>query len=129
MHHGLSGYFEIAIDPTDTDVSVRYDITINKENITNDNIQIVSIEETEENNTLTRTGENTYTAIIPLQRIKNGETNNIRISLQWADNQESTQDLSVGATSNPKLHIPINVHVSQYLGETISEYVENVENP
>ena len=40
--------------------------------MTNDNISIIDIVETEENNTLTRTGENTYTAVIPLQKIKNG---------------------------------------------------------
>ena len=122
---GLSGNFEIAINPSDTDVSVRYDITLNKENMTNNNIQIVGIAETEDNNTLTRTGENTYTGVIPLQKIKNGVTNTIQISIQWIDNTvDSTQDLSTGATSNPKLHIPITVHVSQYLGETITQYVE-----
>ncbi|MBR3163431.1 MAG: hypothetical protein IKF17_04975 [Clostridia bacterium] len=98
--------------------------------MTNENIQINNIVETIDNNTLTKTGENTYTAIIPLNKIKNGITNNIKISIQWVDNElDSTQDISIGATSNPKLHIPITVHVSQYLGETISEYVENVENP
>lgn len=93
--------------------------------MTNENISILGIIETVENNTLTRTGENTYTAIIPLQRIKNGATNNIRVSIQWADSENATQDIAIGAPSNPKLHIPITVHVSQYLGETISEYVEN----
>lgn len=121
---GLSGDFEIAINPSDTDVSVRYDITLNKEYMTDENIQITGIVETEENNTLTRTGENTYTGIIPLQRVKNGETNTIQISIQWVDSaSNSTQDLNVGAISNPKLHIPITVHVTQYLGEVITPYV------
>lgn len=121
---GLSGDFEIAINPTDTDVSVRYDITLDRENMTNDNIRIIGITETEDNNTLTRTGEDTYTAVIPLQKIKNGTTNNIRISIEWVDTEDATQDILVGATSNPKLHIPITVHFSQYSGETITEYVE-----
>lgn len=121
---GLSGDFEIAINPTDTDVSVRYDITLNKENMTNENITIVGIEETEDNNTLTRTGESTYSAVIPLQKIKNGITNNIKISVQWKNGLDGTQDTAVGAINNPKLHIPITVHVSQYLGEAITQYVE-----
>ncbi len=120
---GLSGDFEIAINPSDTDVSVRYDINIDKENMTNDNLQITNIEETIENNTLTRTAENTYSAIIPLNKIKNGITNNIKISVTWTDNEtNSDQDINIGTVSNPKLHIPITVHVSQYLGETITEY-------
>ena len=129
MHLGLSGNFEIAINPTDTDVSVRYDISLDEESMTNDNIHIVSIIETEDNNTLTRTNQNTYSAVIPLNKIKNGITNNIRVNILWDDNEESTQDISIGSTRNPKLHIPITVHVSQYLGEQISEYVENIENP
>ena len=121
---GLSGDFEIAINPSDTDVSVRYDITLDRENMTNDNIRITDIAETEDNNTLTRTDEDTYTGIIPLQKIKNGITNNIHISIEWTDTADGTQDLLVGATNNPKLQIPITVHFSQYSGETITEYVE-----
>lgn len=121
---GLSGDFEIAINPTNTDVSVRYDITLNKENMTNENIQITGIVETEDNNTLTRTGENTYTGIIPLQKVKNGTTNTIQISILWVDDYlDSNQDASTGTITNPKLHIPITVHVSQYLGETVTPYV------
>ena len=106
------------------DNNTIYVLTLNKENMTNDNISIIDIVETEENNTLTRTGENTYTAVIPLQKIKNGVTNNIKVSIQWADSEEATQDIAIGATSNPKLRIPMTVHVSQYLGDTITEYVE-----
>ena len=123
---GLAGDFEIAINPSNTDVSVRYDININKESMTDDNIQIVGIVETIENNTLVRTDENTYSAIIPLNKIKNGTTNNIKISLQWIDSDEnSSEDINIGTASNPKLHIPITVHVSQYLGEELTKYIEN----
>ena len=34
---GLSGSFEIAINPENTDVSVRYDITLNQEKLENSN--------------------------------------------------------------------------------------------
>ena len=91
----------------------------------NDNISIIDIVETEENNTLIRTAENTYSAVIPLNRIKNGTTNTVKVSIEWEDNEEdTTQDISLGSTNNPKLQIPITVHVSQYSGETISEYIE-----
>ena len=90
-----------------------------------DNINIINIVETVDNNTLIRTDENTYSAVIPLNKIKNGTTNTVRVSIEWEDNEEdTTQDISLGSTSNPKLEIPITVHVSQYSGETIPEYVE-----
>ena len=41
---GFSGSFKIQIDPQNTDVSVKYDISLDKENLANKNIVIKSIE-------------------------------------------------------------------------------------
>lgn len=123
---GLSGSFEIVINPTDTDVSVKYDIILNKENLTNDSFQIDSIQEVQEGNTLIRTGENTYTGVIPLEKVKSGTTNKIKVEVKWLDNNlNNEQDTQLGSTYNSKVSIPITVHACQYLGETITPYVEN----
>ena len=60
---GLSGIFHISIDPRNTDVSVRCDVSLNQENLTNKNITIKSIKETNQGKTLIKTDENTYIAI------------------------------------------------------------------
>lgn len=120
---GLSGTFDISIDPSNTDVSVRYDVSLNQENLTNKNITIKSITETKEGTTLVRTGENTYTGVIPLERIKQGIDNNIEVEIEWKnDDTNNEEDTNMGRQEDYKLEIPIIVHVSQYLGEEIVAY-------
>ena len=129
MCRRLSGSFDFVIDPTDTDVSIRYDVGLDTENMTNDNLIITSISEIEEGNTLIRTDENTYTGILALSDIQDNVTNTIRVSVQWIDNpNNNSQDISMGANGDPVMRIPITVHAIQYLGETITPYVEP-QNP
>src|SRR5574344_1686768 len=71
---GTTGHFDIEINPAGTQVAVRYDITINKENITNSQIIIDNITELN-GNTVIRTAENIYTGIISLSDVENGNTN------------------------------------------------------
>ena len=95
------------------------------ENMVNDNLTITSITETENGNTLIKTDENTYTGIITLADIQNDVTNNIRVAVQWIDNPNNNeQDVSMGENGDPVMRIPIIVHAIQYLGETITPYVE-----
>ncbi len=120
---GLSGIFHISIDPTNTDVSVRYDVSLNQENLTNKNITIKSIKETNQGKTLVKTDENTYTGIISLEEIKQGIQNTIEVEIEWKDDEtNSEEDTSMGIQEEYKLEIPIIVHVSQYLGEEIVAY-------
>ena len=123
---GLSGTFDILIDPTNTDVSIKYDISLNQENLTNKNISIKSIKEANKGAELVRTGENTFTGIITLDEIKKRITNNIEVEVEWKDNEETNkEDIEIGSKSEDyKLDIPIIVHVSQYLGEEIVAYDE-----
>ena len=125
---GGSGSFEMLIDPTDTDVAIKYDISLNKENLTNKNLMIKYIEETNTGATLIRTGENTYTGIMSLSDIKNGITHNIKLGIKWVDDgQTDVEDTKLGSIKGNKVGIPITFSVIQYLGETITEYVEILE--
>ena len=118
---GLSGSFEIAINPQDTNVSVRYDITLNQEELGGSNLTIKSIEEVEKGYELIQTAENTYTGVIPLADIANGVNHKIKLEIEWQDdglNNES--DTQIGKNKTHQLQIPITVHVIQYLGEEIT---------
>ena len=120
---GLSGTFNISINPENTDVSIRYDVSLNQENLINKNITIKSIKETNQGKTLVKTAENTYTSVIPLEEIKNGIYNNIEVEIEWKDDEtNSEEDIQMGIQKDYKLEIPIIVHVSQYLGEEIIAY-------
>lgn len=118
------GYFDIIIDPRDTSVSVRYDITFDFSSVTG-NFSVTEIEEIIDGN-LIRTGENTYSKVISLADIKNGTTNTVRVYVKWNNIEENNDiDSAIGSTKDNYINIPVTVMVSQYLGEVIEEYTEN----
>ena len=118
---GLSGTFEMAINPEDTNVSVRYDITLNEEELGDTNLQIKSIKEVENNYQLMKTGENMYTGIMPLQDIQKGLVHKIQMEIEWIDDGLNNEaDSELGKDGAQPLQIPITVHVIQYLGKKIT---------
>lgn len=123
---GLTGTFKISIDPKDTDVSIRYDVSLDEGELTNSNIQIKSIKETQEGNELVKIDKNTYSGIIALEKIKAGDTNEITVEVEWIEDENNNEpDIALGTTWNAKYQIPITVHVCQYLGEELTPYTEN----
>ena len=117
---GLKGNFNILIDPTETDVSIMYEIKFDTTDINSTNIRIDSVKETIAGNTLIQTNSNTYVGIISLDDIKNNVTNNIQVTLFWYD--DGNKDINIGSIPNHKINIPVQVKVSQYLGEEIQEF-------
>ena len=125
---GLSGNFEIAINPEDTNVSVRYDITLNQDELGGSNLKIKSIQEVEKGYQLIKTDENTYTGIMTLQEINNGINHKIKMEVEWLDDgQNNENDTEIGKNETHQLQIPITVHAIQYLGEEINEYTGDEE--
>lgn len=122
---GMSGTFEISICPKDTDVSIRYDISIDDSKLNGQQIKLVSVEETNNNKTVVKTAPNTYTAVILLNDINEDYNDIIKISFVWENNEDYNEnDTAIGTAYDSKLEIPVTVHASQYLGETIEEYIE-----
>lgn len=122
---GLSGSFEIAINPENTNVSVRYDITLNQEELGESSLKIKSIKEIAQNYQLIETEENTYTGIISLDEIKNGINHKIKMEVEWLEEGASNEaDTNLGTSSTRELQIPIIVHAIQYLGEEITPITE-----
>lgn len=120
---GSSGYFDIIIDPEDTQVSFRYDLSFDFSGL-NDNIHIESIEETLGNDII-RTGEYTYSNVFSLEDIEDGLTNSIRVYIKWENVEtENDSDTIIGLTENNILDIGANININQYFGEAIIPYVE-----
>ena len=117
---GLNGNFNILIDPSNTDVSIKYEIKLDTQYINDTNIKIESIIETNNGKDLIYTDENIYTGTILLDEIKNGITDNIRVNLKWEDND--LEDIEIGKQPNNQIKIPVEIKISQYLGETIEDY-------
>lgn len=121
---GLTGFFKIGIDPQHTDVSIKYEISLNQEELTNSNIIIKSITETQEGNKLNKIRENTYVGIITLEKIKAGYKNEITVEIEWTgDESKNEEDMELGTKWDFKYEIPITVHVCQYFGEELNTYI------
>ena len=119
---GINGSVDLSLDPKDTDVSIRYDLTLAE--LEEQPIKISSIEIVEGTGTLIQTGENTYTGLMNLNKIKSGNAGvTVRINVYWEnDESNNDRDTLIGTQYGLKLRVPIKVSVKQYLGETIEEY-------
>lgn len=125
----VTGSFFIEIDPRNTDVSIKYSISLDKTGMSNEKIKIISIEEIANGNTLIQESEDTYTGIINLVDIKASKTNKVKIRINWENDEENNQkDTIMGTRKDYKMNLPVNVKITQYLGEIIEEFVPAEEN-
>jgi hypothetical protein len=118
---GGSAYVDLVLDATECDVAVRYDITFNLEDTNyEDNISF-SINDTYD--ATIRTDENTYSGVISLDSIEDGETITLRVNVDWNDSQEYDEsDTSLGLVEDQTISVPINIRLNQYFGEELIEY-------
>ena len=117
---GAFGYFDIEIDPTNTDTSIIYSITFDFSLLSNSFI-IDKIEETTSGN-LIRTGSSTYSKVITLDEIKENAKNNVRVYIKWENNEENNEiDSQIGLTKDNDINIPVSMSAMQYLGEPVDE--------
>ena len=118
---GTKGYFDIVINPTDTETSILYSITFDFSQVVG-SITIDKIEELTSGN-LIRTGKNTYSKIITLEEIENKVINTIRVYIKWNNIEENNEeDSKIGTIKDNFISIPVSVSVIQYLGEPVEEY-------
>ena len=116
---GSVGTFEIEIDPTDTQVSFVYELTIDTSDLLNEEFEITSVTETN-GNTFIRTDENKYVGIAHLNEIENGEIYNIEIEITWNnDDNNNDSDYELGIRADEELNIDVNIELSQYIGTEI----------
>lgn len=125
---GMNGTFEIGIEPQDTQVSVRYDITIDESKLNNQSIKLNKVIEKNNNNTITKTGENVYTGVILLEKGSSDYLDIVEISFIWENIEENNiEDTEIGVVYNSSIEIPVTIQFSQYLGETIVEFNQTGE--
>lgn len=120
---GSSGYFDIILDPTNVDVALKYAITYDLSNIKNDKIVMTSVNNNTLGEGLIRTDVNTYSGIINLTNVKNNVVMTIRTNFEWT-NDESNNDNDNTLKTIDKIGIPVSILITQYEGETITQYQE-----
>ena len=131
---GANGYFEIVIDSTGSSVAVRYDVTLVVDNLNIiDSIRftkaciLVDGEEVEEG--IIKTGENTYSGVISLEDVTNEVQTTLRFYIGWEElenGQGDIADTELGLIKDISTNIPVDVVVTQYLGEPIVAIQENI---
>ena len=127
---GTQAYFEIIIDPTNTDVSVLYTLNIKLEDVTTAKLKLVNVEnyfqkpgETEQftnDDVYTNNEISEHEAVIPLTRINDKYLNHIRLYFEWENVEDNNaSDSELGQTENEKITIPLEINLKQYTGEVI----------
>lgn len=125
---GGQAYFDIVIDPSNTDVSIIYKIetTSNeripaKFEITNAESYFKKDGETGQiTNDTKYIGENSYTSVIPVTKINEGYKNYIRLYFKWVNVEANNEtDSALAEIENAKLSVPLKITLKQYTGEVI----------
>ncbi len=117
-------YSDVILKSEGTDVAVRYDVEFDISHLQDlsigTGVSVVGVAKD-----IIRTGENTYTGIISLADVQEGKLETIRCSIIWSnDENKNSEDTALGELTGQKFEVPIKITCTQYLGETITEYVE-----
>lgn len=138
---GTGGYFDILIDPTNTDVAVKYEITVgdittmkvggNSQPATNIDFHLTSVEDSFEKGAQKDTTTEhinkisddykSLSGVIPLNVIQNEYQDRVRVYFEWSNNEaNNTNDTNLGTkTEQVELIIPVNLKLTQYMGEAL----------
>ena len=128
---GSQVYFDIAIDPTNTDVSILYTLNMKFDDVTSAKMKLLKVEnyfkkdgETEQ---ITNTDVKTeldlhqHQAIIPMAKINEKYINYLRVYFEWENVEANNEtDSELGQTEDAKISIPLEINFKQYTGEVIS---------
>lgn len=122
---GNKGYTDIVIDPSRTDVAVRYDIELapyvtNLFNMTKMKVTF-EIQTPTENMQFVKINENKYSGVISLTDIQANEKATIRCYIEWENDEDLNEMVTQAGTSKNRqgFEVPFNIKVTQYLGEEL----------
>lgn len=129
MAPGTQAYFEIIIDPTNTDVSVIYQLDMQFEQLTT-KMKLVKVEnwfqksgnegKIENTDISTNLDSNTHKAVIPISKINDKYLNHVKLYFEWInDENNNAVDSEIGQTENAKISVPLKINLKQYTGEVI----------
>ena len=103
---------------------MRYDIEFDFSSLSIPGLVISSITELG-GNTLVLTDKDTYSGVITLADMDSSTVNTVRVSISWQNDEANNEvDSSWGMVADKVISIPVNVKLTQYLGEELPVYVE-----
>ncbi len=112
---GISGYYDVEIETTGTQVAVRYNIYVDE--LESENFKVSNIDLMQGSSNFTRISEREFTGVIPLGSRVNQL---LRIYLVWEDlntPEANAEDSAMGTKDSPNVNVPVTMNFIQYLGE------------
>lgn len=117
---GSTGVLSVLIDPSGTDVSIKYTLDIIDKNVDDSKfLEVTGIRNSTDS--LVKTGESSYAGIITLDEIKKNTVVNLILDVSWPLTDEDIDPTS-SAVSTSSNFLEINFSVEQYKGEKIVPY-------
>ena len=130
---GMKGAFAFTVDPTNTDVSIKYSIKIDDTRLSESNdinlkIERIIVNGEEYSYSSEATGEDEEGTEIEIAIVKlledikstneSDRIDNIIIEVEWENNEEfNAKDSELGSVEDNVINLPITVDVIQYTGE------------
>lgn len=114
---GSKGVVKINIDPTTTEVAIKYSISyVDHNSDPNTVLSVSSI--TLDDGELTREEDGSYSGIITLDEIKEGQKKVLNIEVEWVnDENNNVSDTQIGLEDSIPQYLKLDFHASQYQGE------------
>ena len=111
-----SGYFDIILDPSGTDVSIVYEINVRLDECDYpENIKL-NVANQSSDKVVNQNG-NIFSGIISLEDIESNKTIDLRLTLTWENNESLNEsDTTLGTIEANKIKIPITITLNQYQG-------------
>ena len=110
---GVTGTFQIVIDPKDTEVSFQYRMKIDMSQNQYTQIQLDQIEGL--NGIQLTEQDGVYSRIMTLNEIENGIKDTIQVTFHWEyDDQYNESDSMLGQNPDSQFTIPISIQFEQY---------------
>lgn len=110
---GVSGSFLIEIDPTDTEVSFKYELSIDLSSNQYSQIRVDNIEGISGTSLTVQDG--VYSRIFRLSEIQAEKKDLIRVTFSWINNDANNDSDSLLGMSDGNIEIPVNIKFSQYV--------------
>ena len=120
---GSTGVIHLTIDPTDTQVAIRFDLTVIDHTV--DETKLLTIESmTLDGKELVQTAPNTYTGVFTLDDIEAHQTSEITIEATWVNDEANNEnDSKIAQGELEPDYLGLDFKAIQYHGEEIVPYI------
>lgn len=109
---GVTGSFLLVIDPCDTEVSFKYDLSIDLSDNEYSQIIIDSIEGVE--GTTLDYNDGVYSRVFSLSEIEANKKDTIKVTFSWENSDDNNESDSLLGQSADNFDIPVNIKFTQY---------------